>query len=663
MGNINRFKDLITQYGFVFILLSGFRILCRKITLYFFHRQVLYTNHFKIELIPKDLDQLNLILHESPELPLQANILHLKKQQLFRDAAELIISDADRFCTNTFNILGKGWLKWELNGKIDWHTDKASGYRWESDVYYTDISKNIRQQIKNADSMRVDPKVTRELSHFHFLFGLYFAFVYSDKKYYLDKIKDTILHWIVKNPPYFGINWSNAMAAGIRISNWCLVVYALKNIIIEDDGFMKRFYQSLYLHIIFINRNLENLIVKNNHYIANLVGIYIASLLFPVFPKSRKWLKFSSKHLKKELQTQVYSDGGDCENSTAYQRFVTELFFLPMYLARQLGSEIFNTMERAKIRNMFNLLASSIKPGGKAIQFGDNDNGRLFKLSGRQSLDYAYMISLASGIFANYKGNGKEIPADILSYIFGGDSIYPDREYNTQSFPTSRLEKYDGTGLYFFKNRNFYLAVSCMPNGQNGQSVHIHNDKLSFEMSYQTYDIIVDPGTYTYMGDPVVRNRFRSTRSHNTVMENNFEQNRLGKSLFKMYNDASVIVNTIDDTILDCQHNGFVIKGGAIHRRIFNVNDRQIIIKDVLDSSHPLTAFLHFAPDIVIQSQNDHFIVSSNNRDLLKLDIENARNTLIEQYDYSPGYGESGPAYKLVIKFYKELTVIFNKIK
>ena len=51
--------------------------------------------------------------------------------------------------------------------------------------------------------------------------------------------------------------------------------------------------------------------------------------------------------------------------------------------------------------------------------------------------------------------------------------------------------------------------------------------------------MIVNPGTYVYTSEPQMRNKFRSTVCHNTVMVDNKEQNRFSeKNLFQMENNA-----------------------------------------------------------------------------------------------------------------------------
>ena len=673
MKYINNISKPFKKYGIklfsIFILSIRRKVVLRKLK-----KRVINNDIFYNELNNIDLDSIKSLLSTMPNLPFSKNIGIIKEKSLFPKQVEEILLEADRFVKNEFKIFESNWIKWEKNGKIDWHTDKISGFTWDKKTYYTDIKSKISFLIKNENKENIDVKVPRELSRFHFLSGLFFAYIYTDEQKYFRKIVDSISSWIDENPPYYGANWSCTMEVAIRITNWCLVLFALKDEILEDAIFSNKFIKSLWEHLIFIMKNLENILpTRNNHYLSDIAGFYIANALFPIFRKSRNWLEWSAKELKKEILRQIYEDGGDFESTTAYQRLVTELFFLPFYLAKHLHFQHFDNEYERRLKKMFIFILNILKPSGKIIQFGDNDSGRLFKLYSRPSLEQGYLLSIGYGMFQDKQFCISEIPFDILSFLFEGEECFNKYKANERSIYNLSSKGFKESGIYVLRNRNFYLAVSCMPNGQNGRGVHTHNDKLSFELSYKDIDIVVDPGTYVYTTFTTERNKFRSTSYHNTVQENGFEQNDFGDNVFEMANDAVVSVNKFSNTLLDCQHNGFVKKGGSIHRRKFMLFDNYFVIEDHLESKYKLKAFLHFAPRIEIiinhqpstinhQSNNDKiFLIKIDGKSLLKLVVDNFVESSIIDYDYSPGYGELLKGKKLIINFEKKLRMSFFK--
>ena len=55
------------------------------------------------------------------------------------------------------------------------------------------------------------------------------------------------------------------------------------------------------------------------------------------------------------------------------------------------------------------------------------------------------------------------------------------------------------------------------PHGYLAIAAHAHADALSIEVRCGGVDILADPGTYCYFGEPDWRRYFRSTVAHNTL--------------------------------------------------------------------------------------------------------------------------------------------------
>ena len=55
------------------------------------------------------------------------------------------------------------------------------------------------------------------------------------------------------------------------------------------------------------------------------------------------------------------------------------------------------------------------------------------------------------------------------------------------------------------------------PHGFLSIAAHAHADALAVEVRYNGVDVLADPGTYCYHGEPRWRSYFRSTLAHNTI--------------------------------------------------------------------------------------------------------------------------------------------------
>src|SRR5438270_864968 len=82
-------------------------------------------------------------------------------------------------------------------------------------------------------------------------------------------------------------------------------------------------------------------------------------------------------------------------------------------------------------------------------------------------------------------------------------------------------------GLAVLRSGDAWMCLSAGPNGQGGTGGHGHNDKNSVELSFGSFDVLVDRGTYVYARDPQERNARRGTVGHNTVQVDGLEQNRI----------------------------------------------------------------------------------------------------------------------------------------
>lgn len=178
-------------------------------------------------------------------------------------------------------------------------------------------------------------------------------------------------------------------------------------------------------------------------------------------------------------------------------------------------------------------------------------------------------------------------------------------------------------GFYIMRHGNLYMIIDCVPADPKALSGHKHNSRLSFELFACDKSFIIDPGTYIYTADKKMRNLFRSTKYHNTVVVDDVEQNSFDEDkLFAIKPDAAVKVNrwltTENHDFLDAEHNGYArLKASVIHKRkiFFNKYEKYWIIKDMLAGErgykHRFDLYFHFAPmelkvrdDLVIETDN-----------------------------------------------------------
>ncbi len=582
---------------------------------------------------------------------------------------------SDMYCSHRFDLLGSGWVKngyesdvlgvegnkynnnvlfdidtmllkphrkkakliYDLVAKdytpIDWQKDFKSGYRWCTRKWYRFQSYGRQPGV--------DVKVPWELSRMHHLTQIAIFSIVSPslKKQNIREFKNQVLDFIATNPPNMGVNW-DPMEAGIRVVNMLIAFDIFSQIDDEielDNRFKQLFSNSVYEHALFIANNLEwSKEITTNHYLSNLIGLLYASAYLNRDVTSTAWLVFSIKELQKEIDKQFYDDGGNFESSTSYHRLSSEIMVMAtamfsnlshLYLPemhyvisnRRLKYYVENDNFKVslsssyinKLYKMGRFTNDMIKPNSEVVQIGDNDSGRLIKLSpngkfvtnfeaeslyinlkgyrnliGRYEndkelfwdeniLNHNSLIGLFSGLFETRRFESSfQLEKSLVSSIAKSklefkkvktkmpnknsdvslkDLTFKDRKVYRliNKVESLKLISYPDSGIYIYKSKDVFLAICLTPIGQNNHGGHSHNDKLSYELYIDNRDVEKDAGTYLYSSLPIKRNMFRSTRAHNVPLVNGVEQNSFElNGIFRLQNESkSTILKIRNDCI------------------------------------------------------------------------------------------------------------------
>ena len=515
--------------------------------------------------------------------------------------SKAVIECANQICTHTFDLLG-GEMHVDREGKIDWHKDFKSGMKWETGTFYTDTA------IVKGDGS--DIKVPWELSRFQHLPTLGKAYWLTEDKKYAQEFVSQINDWIDSNPPQYGVNWTCTMDIAIRAVNWIWGYYFFKDSPEVTDEFLLKFLKSLFIHGKHISANLERNLrgVNTNHYLSDIVGLLYLGLMFPEFKEAKKLRVFGTGELIKGMERQVYPDGVDYEGSISYHRLVTELFLSATLLGLMNGVAFPNWYMR-RLEKMIEFVMYYTKPDGTAPQIGDNDDGRLHILADYRNwnrLGHRYLLSTGAALFNSddFKQAAGSLHEETF-WLLGEEGIrnfkkLPDKGYRVSSraFP-------DG-GFYIMRTNSLYMISDCVPSDSKSPSGHKHNSRLSFELFAHDKSFIIDPGAYIYTADKYMRNLFRNTKYHNTVVVDGGEQNRFDEDdLFNMRRDAMVTVNRwqVSDEydLLDAEHGGYRrFKNPVTHRRciLFNKQEGYWIVEDLLtgEGEHQFDLYFHLSP-------------------------------------------------------------------
>jgi hypothetical protein len=423
---------------------------------------------------------------------------------------QTVIKEADRICRHEFDLLGAGLLY--LGNPIDWHIDPVSGYRWPKKLF-----SEVRKARTNPNG--VDVKLPWDLSRMQHLVTLGKAYRLTNDERYANEIVQQITHWLDDNPCPYGINWTCAMDAAIRIMNIAWAYLLVKSARAVTHEFTRRLAISVFQHGQYILFNLEfgvrddGSVTNGNHYLTDVVGLLLLGLLCPEFKAAAQWKAVGINALIEEMDREVHPDGVNFESSISYHRLVLELFTAGALLCRRnnvaLPEKFWSRLER-----MFEFVLHVMRPDGKVPMVGDADDGRLFILCDYgdwDRRDFRYLLSVGAVLFnrPDMKGYSGGLSEDAF-WLLGTSGVNAFAalkedvaDVGSKAFPDA--------GFYVMGQGDRYFLACCGEVGTDRLGNHKHNDLLSFELFAGDKAFIVDPGTYVYTRDANWRNVFRST--------------------------------------------------------------------------------------------------------------------------------------------------------
>jgi Heparinase II/III-like protein/Heparinase II/III N-terminus len=586
---------------------------------------------------------------------------------------QTVVEEADKIARHEFDLLGSGPRSW--GASIDWHVDPKSGYRWPK-LFYTELLP-VGTLTNNADV-----KLPWELSRMQHLPTLGKAYRITQKESYCREFVTQVTHWLDENPCQVGVNWTCPMETAIRIVN---IIWGL--VFIEDSScvtreFKQRVFVAIWQHGQYLVRHLEysirpeGKIGNHNHYLSDVVGLVYLGLLFPEFRAAQTWLRIGLKGLSEEMARQVHADGADYESSTSYHRFVLELFTSAALLCRLNGVHLPEEFWK-RLEEMYSFTLHVLRPDGKVPQIGDADDGRLYILSdyGRwDRMDHRYLLSIGATLFdrADMKAHADNFSEEAF-WLLGINGV---RKFDALSVSSQPLvsKAFRKAGFYVMRSGKNYVLACCNPVGTAGTGNHKHNDLLSFEFYAGDRPFIVDPGTYVYTASQEWRNRFRSTRFHNTVIIDGQEQNRFKqKTVFSLFADAEPIVHrwhtTGENDWLDAEHSGYRrLLPPVSHWRRFGFDKcaNTLEVTDTLRGTgeHNAEWNFHFDHGIDVERKSDSLFLAYSGDVTVQITVTSTHplHSTIEEGWVSRSYGTKLPAkiLKLQGTFSDRCRVVFH---
>ena len=569
--------------------------------------------------------------------PTEVPSLSAQLKQVFPAQADNIVLQAEKSCRHRFDLLGYDNL--DYGEEIDWHSDMVHGKRGPRKPWF---------QVKYLDFAEVgDSKITWELNrHQHF--------VTLAKAYWLtgdDKFAREIFahwsHWHKQNRYPIGMNWASSLEVGYRSLSWVWTFFLLQECPLFTTQLRRQWHSALSLSGRHIETYLSTYFSPNTHLLGEALALFFLGTLFPSVRSAPRWQRRGWEILEREAAKQVRPDGFYFEQSTYYHVHAVDIFLHARILAALNGIPISPEFDQI-LQRMLNALLL-LGRAGLTPKIGDDDGGRVF--DSRRNRAEHMLDPLATGAVLYRRGDFKSAaggPREEILWLLGSKAL-AEFDALPSVEPSVASAALTDSGIYLMADEKSgqQLVIDAGPSG-SGSRGHAHADALSICLVRNGRDLLLDPGTFEYVGDSGERARLRGTGAHNTMQVDERDQAD-GTGPFSWKNFPRV---NVDQWITGQQfdlfhgsHDGYSrLSSPVIHRRwVFHRRGKFWMVRDLAEGHglHQLDIAWHMGPTIPLASSKE-YLFSGEAGSLALLPAEgHGWSQSVSRDHWSPVYGHA----------------------
>jgi Heparinase II/III-like protein/Heparinase II/III N-terminus len=447
------------------------------------------------------------------------------------DAAASAAARADRIVAGRYDLLGYDGLSFAYAGnEVDWHYDPVHSRRppmtfW-ADVPYLDPAIG-------------DHKIIWELNRHQHWLQLGRALWLTGDSHYGRAIVDRLESWLAANPPLVGIHWASMLEIGFRAISWTWALQFLLADRLQGPGFTGQISSDLEAgrrtptpespwlvdmllaldrQLTHVEHNLSHYFSPNTHLTGEALALYVVGLALPELAASDRWVRRGRDILLAEIGRQIHADGGHAEGSTHYHRYTLDIYLLALLAAtRAQDTETIPRFTEAVTR-LAEFARTVADNGGLLPLIGDDDGGMLWSMTGRACHDVRDSLALAAVVLGRSDLAPWEVPEEAF-WVGGRTAVERSAaiEGDHRSGPGVPSRTFPDSGYVVARDDSGHAVFDVGAHGYlNGG--HAHADALAITLSLANRPLLVDPGTSTYTMDSTLRDRMRSTVSHNTIV-------------------------------------------------------------------------------------------------------------------------------------------------
>ena len=346
-----------------------------------------------------------------------------------------------------------------------------------------------RSAIDWSGQHRTHQEWRAQLNRFFFLTPLSGAYKETGDAKYAEAARDFIADWLRANPTV--ADWKmqpydDTLNLAIRVQQWLGSLSQFLAGEIFDDALVEQMIESVNAQLAYL---MENLKPEGNWRIGQADSLMTAGLILAFDPRSARWIEAGVRILNEAVMRQVLSDGVHIERNPDYHTWMTVIFEKYWSLGKN-RPELGLAVTTDVVARMHDYFLACRKPNGQLNGLHDSN--------GRAVAKRAENWSQTRANFRMRAGLSDELPPTSQFFPQAGQACLRD-----------------GWG-----EDATYLAFDASTWG----GTHCHLSRNAVQLHAHGRSVLIDPGTLTYETSDPMMAYGKSTRAHNTVTLNGWNQ-------------------------------------------------------------------------------------------------------------------------------------------
>jgi hypothetical protein len=422
-----------------------------------------------------------------------------------------LVAHADEIVAGRFEVFG---MTRDDLVSPDWFLDPVTGRRAPDDEFAFTVAYRDEDRVGTI-------KQIWELSRHHHLTVLAAAYWATGDEVYARRTAEHLASWWAANPFLRGVHWTSGIELGIRLISWAWVRRLLDAWPGVADVFDDNpvFWQQLADHHRYLAALVSTGSSANNHVVAEAAGQLVAATAFPWFDRSERWAAEALDLLMAELDAQTFPSGLNRELATDYHGLVLELALVAAAELALAGQTVPAGLA-APIVRMTDALAAVVDVRLHPPRQGDGDDGVGLVVDGPGWNRWTSLLVTGRASVGSLRWwpelPALDVRAALLAAALHGHLDPPGGR------PGERPALFEDAGTIIVRGEStggeeIWCRGDVGPHGFLSIAAHAHADALSVELRVGGVDVLADPGTFCYHGEPAWRAYFRGTRGHSTL--------------------------------------------------------------------------------------------------------------------------------------------------